>query len=373
MDTAQPVDPQGFTLSAWERELAELGAPRYRAEQVFSWLHARRATGYAAMTNLPRQLREQLARRLPWRAAAVAGTARSRDGAVKYLFRAEDGAAFEAVFLPAARGASLCVSVQAGCSFACAFCATGRSGFQRNLRAGEILQQVYTLAEAHGLSSYRVLLMGMGEPLANLDATVRALQILRHPRGQALAPRRLTVSTVGLRGRIARLAREVPGVELALSLHFTTQEQRQRYLPAARRFPLPDLFAELSRAESFSKVTLEYLLLAGVNDTAEDAAALAALAHGVVPRARKVEPPARLRSRFRALVTYHVNLIKLNPAAGSPFLPTPYAQAESFQNYLKTAGITATYRRSVGSDIAAACGMLAGQAASAAVGTGGVR
>ncbi len=358
MERASDNDPLSFTLENWQREIAPFGEAGYRARQLYSWFHSRRVLDYGRMTNLPGPLRQSLEQQFPLRLAKATHKARSRDGAVKYLLCAADGARFEAVFLPSRSGASLCVSTQAGCSFHCSFCATGTLGLTRNLTAGEILHQVYYLANEHNLSSYRVLLMGMGEPLANTQQVLKALKRLVHPDGQACSPRRITVSTVGLRGRISQLARELPGVALALSLHFTDDSQRQRHMPAAKPFPLGDLFDELITSEGLGKVTLEYVLLEGVNDTREDAAALATLAYSVVPRQRKAVPPSRLRSRFRGFNTYHVNLIEYNPSPGAEFQPTPYAKAESLQNYLKAAGVNATYRRSRGRDVAAACGML---------------
>lgn len=351
-------EPLSFSPEDWQREIAPFDQEGYRVQQLYSWLHSRRVLDYGRMTNLPRQLRQILERQFPLKLTDSTHRAKGSDGAAKHLFCAADAARYEAVFLPSRSGASLCVSTQAGCSFNCSFCATGALGLTRNLTAGEILHQVYYLANDHKLASYRVLLMGMGEPLANFQQVLRALKHLVHPEGQACSPRRITVSTVGIRGRISLLAREAPGVELALSLHFTEDGQRQRHIPAARPFPLVDLFDELITSNGLGKVTLEYVLLDGVNDSQEDAAALATLAYGVVPRQRKTVPPSRLRNRFRGFNAYHVNLIEYNPSPGLKFLPTPYPKAESFQNYLKASGVNATYRRSRGSDIAAACGML---------------
>jgi 23S rRNA (adenine2503-C2)-methyltransferase len=351
-------DPLSFSLEDWQREIAPFGKESYRVQQLYSWLHSQRVLDYERMTNLPGPLRQILERQFPLKLADSTHRAKSSDGAVKYLFRATDGARYEAVFLPSRSGASLCISTQVGCSFHCSFCATGTLGLTRNLTASEILHQVYYLANDHKLSSYRVLLMGMGESLANIQHVLKALKHLVHPAGQACSPRRITISTVGIRGRVSQLARETPGVELALSLHFTEDDQRQHHMPAAKRFPLGDLFDELITSDGLGKVTLEYLLLEGVNDTQEDATALATLAYGVVPRQRKVVPPSRLRSRFRGFNAYHVNLIEYNPSPGLEFLPTPYTKAESFQNCLKASGVNATYRRSRGRDVAAACGML---------------
>lgn len=358
MEQAGDYDPLSFTLEDWRREIVPLTQESYRAQQLYSWLHSHRVLDYSQMTNLSAPLRQALKQQFPIKLADTTHRARSRDGAVKYLFRATDDASFEAVFLPSRSGASLCISTQAGCGFRCNFCATGTLGLTRNLTAGEILHQVYYLGNEHKLPSYRVLLMGMGEPLANFQQVLRALKHLVHPEGQACSPRRITISTVGVRGRIAKLAREIPSLELALSLHFADDRQRQHHIPAAKRFPLDDLLGELITSEGLGKVTLEYVLLDGVNDSQEDATALATLAYGVVPRQRITASPSRLRSRFRGFSAFHVNLIEYNPSPGPEFLPTPYKKVESFQNYLKASGVNATYRRSRGRDIAAACGML---------------
>jgi 23S rRNA (adenine2503-C2)-methyltransferase len=356
-------DPLGLSLEGWEKELAELRQPAYRAKQVYSWLHSRHALDYAKMSNLPRELRHALSERQPIRLAAVACREKSRDGSVKYSFRANDGAVFESVYLPSRHGSSLCVSAQAGCSFRCKFCATGKLGLTRNLTCGEMLQQVYHLANEHLLSSFRILLMGMGEALANLPEVVCALRHLQHADGMAFSPSRITVSTIGMRGRIARLAKELPGVELALSLHFTSDAERARHMPAAEKLPIAEILEEIADAESLGRVTLEYVLLEGVNDSLTDAAALVFIAHGVMPRKRERPPGVRLRQQFRGIPAWHVNLIEYNPVPGAPYKPSPQPAAETFLDYLKAAGINATYRRSAGRDISAACGMLAGKSA----------
>lgn len=341
--------------------MAALKQPEFRAKQVYSWLHARRTLDYEKMLNLPRELRHKLAELAPIRIAEVCQRQKSRDGSVKYSFRAADGAIFESVYLPSRHGSSLCISAQAGCAFRCKFCATGALAFKRNLTAGEMLQQVYHLANEHLLTSFRVLLMGMGEPLANLPEAVCALRHLQHADGQAFSPSRITVSTVGMRGRIARLARDLPGVELALSLHFTSDAARARHMPAAEKFSIGEIIDELTQAKALGRVTLEYVLLNGVNDSLEDTAALVAIAHGVVPRKRETPPAVRLRQQYRGIPAWHVNLIEYNQVPGAPYRATPQETAEEFLAYLKAAGINATLRRSSGRDIAAACGMLAGK------------
>lgn len=355
-------EPLAFSLHQWEDIVASLGQPSYRAGQLFTWLHARRAVEYAVMTDSPVPLREQLAKKFPLRVPHVEASRAAADGTVKYLFTAEDGAEFEAVYLPGRRSASLCISVQAGCGFRCTFCATGRLGLTRHLSAGEMLLQVYHLVREHNLASFRVLLMGMGEPLLNLPAAVRAIHQLQHSLGAALSPRRITVSTVGVRGRLKELARLTPGIGLGISLHFTRDAQRRRFMPVAARFSLAQLIREVqAAAPSFSKVSLEYLLLAEVNDGVSDARRLGYLAYGrLPPQGEHLGNPTELAARFRGQRHFHVNLIEYNPIAGIDLMPTPREQAERFQNYLKATGVVATYRRSRGAELSAACGMLLG-------------
>jgi len=348
-----------LTFPEWEQTLTQWGQPAYRARQVYHWLHAKHAFSFEEMTDLPRPLRAELAAHSHLPAAKMAEKAKSADGSVKYLFMAPDGSPFEAVRLRGRGGDSICVSTQSGCSFRCRFCATGSMGFNRNLAAGEILHQIYFVARRHELASFRVLLMGMGEPLANLGEVAAALRQLQHPDGMAFSPRRITVSSIGRKGKIRALGQALPGVGFALSLHFTDDATRRKYMPATRGFPLAELLEELVLAEGLGKVTLEYVLLAGVNDTREDAAALASIAHGAYPRERKYEPPSRVRQRFRERTAYHVNLIEYNPVAGVPLRPSREQDTLAVQGYLKAAGVNATLRRSRGADVAAACGMLA--------------
>jgi len=357
-----PLEPLAFSLHRWEEIADSLGEPSYRARQLFAWLHARRAASYDAMTDLPETLRERLAKQFPLRLPQVKVSPPAADGAIKYLFIAGDGAEFEAVYLPSGRSASLCISVQAGCSLRCRFCATGRLGLTRNLTAGEMLFQTYHLAREHALSSFRVLLMGMGEPLLNLPAVGEAIHRLRHPTGAALSPRRITLSTVGVRGKLKELARLAPGIGLAISLHFTQDADRRRFMPAAARLSLAHLMEEVqASAADFAKVSLEYLLLDGVNDGLSDARRLIHLAHGgMPPKDAGRASPQELARRFRRRKRFHINLIEYNPVPGIDLAPTPWERAERFQNFLKGAGVVATYRRSRGAEVNAACGMLAG-------------
>jgi 23S rRNA (adenine2503-C2)-methyltransferase len=322
---------------ALRERFAAQGIAPYRADQLAAWLYARGVEDFAAMTDLSRELRERLAQQWEARALEVDSLQRSRDGTLKAALRARDGALVEAVLIPEAERTTLCVSTQVGCPLACSFCATGALGFTRNLRAGEIVDQVCRMREL--LEPERritnVVFMGMGEPLLNLPAVIEAARVLVHPKAFAMAPRRVTVSTVGVVPRIEGLLRAVP-VNLAVSLHATTDEVRDRLVPLNRRFPLSALLGELRRLQR--PVFFEYTLIAGVNDSPEDARRLAPLLRGI---------PAKL------------NLIPMNPHPDSPQRAPSAARVDRFFREVSASGLRATLRRSRGPDIQAACGQLA--------------
>jgi 23S rRNA (adenine2503-C2)-methyltransferase len=330
-----------MTPGALRPWLAERGYPSYRATQILSWVYRRRATGFAAMSNLPPALRDELAAdfALPLLTPAVVG--RSTDGTRKLLFRLDEHAAIESVLIPDPPRLTLCISSQAGCGMACAFCATARLGLLRNLSAAEIAGQVLA-AQAQLRTDERVtnvVFMGMGEPLANYAALVQAIDMLSADWGVGLSTRRITVSTVGLVPAMQRLIGDT-GVNLAVSLSGTTDEQRARLMPINRRYPLATLMA-MCRSLPIPqrrRITFEYVMLAGVNDAAEDAARLARLLHGI-------------RSK--------VNLIPFNPFPGAGFAGSPEPVMRRFQEHLLASGLNATIRRSRGRDIQAACGQLA--------------
>jgi 23S rRNA (adenine2503-C2)-methyltransferase len=327
-----------------ERFAAE-GLPAWRADQVASWLYGRGVEDPRAMTDLPAELRETLAARFATRALEVASVERSRDGTVKTALAAWDGAVLETVAIPEDERTTLCVSTQVGCPLACSFCATGTLGLVRNLSAAEIVDQLCRMREL--LPERRitnVVFMGMGEPLLNLDAVVEAIRTLQHPKGFAMAPRRVTVSTSGVVTRIADLLEAVP-VNLAVSLHATTDAVRDVLVPLNKRFPLAVLLDALKKIPQLSRrhpVFVEYTLMEGVNDSVEDARRLVALLRGL---------PAK------------VNLIPMNPHADAPYRPPSAEAASRFMGELVRGGLVATLRRSRGADIDAACGQLAARGA----------
>jgi 23S rRNA (adenine2503-C2)-methyltransferase len=345
-------DIQDLSRTEMEAWCAAAGEPRFRASQILAWVHRKDAGSFDAMSSLSRALRAKLAAEFTLDRLAPAFVATAADGTRKLLFHlpAEEGgraASIESVLIPQferADGArdrlTLCISSQAGCGMGCAFCATARMGLVRNLRPGEIVGQVRAgrpVAAPRAITN--IVLMGMGEPLANYDAVRTALEILTAEWGQAISPRRITVSTVGLAPMIPQLIAETR-VNLAVSLTATTDAQRARLMPVNRRYPL----AELLRAcrelplPRRKRITFEYVMLAGENDADVDARRLVSLLHG-------------LRAK--------INLIPFNPFPGAGFTPSPRERIDRFQAILRAHGINATIRESRGRDIQAACGQLA--------------
>ncbi|MGH7359643.1 MAG: 23S rRNA (adenine(2503)-C(2))-methyltransferase RlmN, partial [Candidatus Rokuibacteriota bacterium] len=296
----------------------------------------------AAMTDLPRHLRERLPAVAVVAPPAVVGRHVSRDGSVKLELGLADGRRVQSVVIPDGDRLTLCLSTQVGCGFGCAFCLTGTMGLERNLTAGEIVGQAWAARAslAAGARLTHVVFMGMGEPLANYAATVKALRVLIAPLGFGFSPRRITVSTVGLVKGLEKLARENLRVNLAVSLHAPTDETRSRLMPVNRGWGLDDLLAACRRfpLPVRQRMTFEYTLLDGVNDSPEDARRLA----------RRLEG---LRAK--------VNLIPFNEWSGSTFRRPSPERIRGFQRVLLDAGLTATIRWSKGEDVGAACGQLA--------------
>jgi 23S rRNA (adenine2503-C2)-methyltransferase len=349
-----PRDIQDLTQADLEAWCVEQGEAPYRARQVLTWVHRRGVTRFEEMANLPKLVRARLAEAFKAGRMEPATVAESADGTRKLLFQLATEplatgrpAAIESVLIPQVErpdGArdrlTLCISSQAGCGMGCGFCATAVMGLARNLRPSEIVGQVraaQALAAPEHLTN--VVLMGMGEPLANYDAVVTAIEILTAEWGYAISPRRITVSTVGLAPEIPRFIAETR-VNLAVSLHAPTDRQRERLVPINRRYPLAALLAacrEVPLARR-KRITFEYVMLAGENDADADARALVRLLHG-------------LRAK--------VNLIPWNPFPGAAFTPSPRARVLRFQALLRQHGLSTTVRESRGQDIQAACGQLA--------------
>lgn len=335
-------DLRDFTLPELTELIRDFGEPPYRARQIFRWLWRDRIEDFGEMTDLPRSCREALAERARLGPMAVARVQDSEDGTRKLLIRLSDGEEIEAVLIPEARRLTACISSQVGCAMGCRFCLTASMGLHRNLRPSEIAGQVLALTSTlvPGRRITHIVLMGMGEPLANYAATEKALQILTAKAGLGFSPRRITVSTVGLVPGIRRLARSGLGMNLAVSLSATTDELRNRLIPVNVRYPLGEL---LQACREFPlpprrRMTFEYVLMGDVNDSGEDARRLVKLLKGIQCK---------------------VNLIPLNEAPGLPFHRPSRSRVEGFQKILERAGCVATIRESRGRDISAACGMLA--------------
>jgi 23S rRNA (adenine2503-C2)-methyltransferase len=330
------------SIDSLRERFAAAGIEPYRAEQVAGWLYRRGVDDPREMTDVGRALGERLAAEWETRALEVEEVRHSRDGTCKAALRAHDGSRIEAVVIPEEARTTLCVSTQVGCPLACSFCATGALGFGRNLGVAEIIDQVCQMQRLVGEERRitNVVFMGMGEPLLNLPAVVESVRLLLHPKAFGLAPRRVTVSTVGVVPQIEPLLRAVP-VNLAVSLHATTDAVRERLVPLNRRFPLDVLLGELRRLDQVTArrpVFFEYTLIEGVNDAPEDAERLVRLLHGI---------PSK------------VNLIPMNPHPDAPFRPPADAVIDRFLRELARRGMRVTLRRSRGPDIDAACGQLA--------------
>ena len=338
----QVPDLRDFTLKELTQWMTSLDEPAYRARQIFHWLWKRPVEDFRQMTDLPIACRAVLEAQARIGAVAVVAVQSSADGTRKLLLRLLDGEQIEAVLIPEARRLTACISTQAGCAMECGFCLTATMGLHRNLRPGEIAGQLVALGStlAPGERITHVVLMGMGEPLANVTATEKALQILVAKDGLGFAPRRITLSTVGLVPGIRRLAQSGLGVNLAVSLTATTDEVRDRLVPINRHYPLREL---LQACRDFPlpprrHITFEYVLMADVNDHVEDARRLVTLLKGIRCK---------------------VNLIPLNEAPDIPFRRPARQRVAAFQKVLERAGYIATIRESRGQDISAACGMLA--------------
>jgi 23S rRNA (adenine2503-C2)-methyltransferase len=334
-------DLAGLEAHDLEEVLIGLGAPRFHARQIFQWIHKRGVIEFELMSDLPRELRARIADEFSILTPAVLRKERSTDGTTKFLLRLADGKQIESVFIPDTPSQTFCISTQVGCAMRCAFCLTGRMGIDRNLTAGEIAGQVRVLARELGMleTRFNIVLMGMGEPLHNYDATMKALRILADEHGFAVSPRRITLSTVGVLPALEKLATESIMPNLAISLHSTTEDQRDMLVPINRKYGLEELLDACRRfpVKRRERITFEYVMLSGVNDTPEDARRLVRLLHGIRGK---------------------VNLLPLNEAAGIPFERPSDARVNAFARILSEHGVTVSVRKSRGRDIRAACGQL---------------
>ncbi len=350
---AMTVNLLDFDLEGLAAFCQRLGEKRFRATQLFRWIHQRGAHDFGQMTDLAKGLREKLAGQAEIRGLTVLSQHMSSDGTIKWLFDVGDGNAVEAVFIPEDDRGTLCVSSQAGCAVGCRFCSTGHQGFSRNLSTAEMVGQLW-FAE-HFLRGHlkrtdriisNVVMMGMGEPLQNYDQLLPALRVMLDDHAYGLSRRRLTVSTSGVVPMMDRLAQDCP-VALAVSLHAPHDALRDNLVPLNRKYPLAELLASCKRYLAHAPrdfVTFEYCMLDGVNDRPEHARQLIELVNSY--------SDGRTWCKF--------NLIPFNPFAASGLLRSPPQRVVTFAKILSDAGIVTTVRKTRGDDIAAACGQLAG-------------
>ena len=320
--------------------LKELGQPPYRARQVFGWLHQKLATDFSQMANVPKSLQRQLQERFSLAALKPVEVKESSiDQTRKYLFRLEDGNVIESVWMKYRHGNSVCVSSQVGCRMGCKFCASTLDGLERNLTAAEMLEQVYRIQALTGERVSHVVLMGSGEPFDNYGPVVRFIRLLTDERGLNISQRNITLSTCGIVPGIRRFAGEGLAVTLALSLHATTDQVRKALMPIANRYPLPEVLEACKEYFSVTgrRVTFEYSLIRGVNDSPQEAASLSRLLGGLHG---------------------HVNLIPVNPVRERDFARSHRKSIEDIKKILEKNKIPATIRREMGQDIQGACGQL---------------
>ena len=337
------TDLKGMTLPELEEFLARWGKERYRARQLFRWIYQRHAEDFAAMTDLSKELRGILASSCRISGFPAERVETAADGTEKYLFRLEDGEAVESVLIPDEGRRTLCISSQVGCPLLCGFCATGTAGFRRNMTSAEIVQQACFAAErlaARGERLSNVVFMGMGEPLLNVPEVSRTIGILLSQFGFGISGKRVTVSTAGIVPEMLPLALVYP-VSFAVSINAARDDLRSLLMPVNRKYPLKEVVAAMRRIplQSGRKVTAEYVLLAGVNDSTEDALALSRLFRGA-------------RIKF--------NLIPFNAHEASPYRAPAADAVDRFRNVLVAEGVQTIRRERRGADIRAACGQLRG-------------
>jgi len=338
----------GLTRSELQGFFSELGEKPFRVSQVMKWIYQFGVSDFDAMSNLSKALREKLTQTAEIRPPEIVSEHRSQDGTIKWVLRVDNLNCIESVFIPEAERATLCVSSQVGCALECRFCSTAQQGFNRNLSVAEIIGQIWIANRALGCEPREdrmisnVVLMGMGEPLLNFDNVVKAMNLMLDDEAYGLSKRRVTLSTSGVIPALDRL-KEVSDVSLAVSLHAPNDELRNELVPLNRKYPIKDLLAACKRYlgnEARRKITFEYVMLAGVNDSDEHAHQLARLLKGV---------PSK------------VNLIPFNPFPNTPYQCSSQQRIDAFRDILYKYGLTTITRKTRGNDIDAACGQLAGQ------------
>lgn len=338
--TEEKKDIKSMTGEELAAEIANLGEKPFRAAQLYDWMHGKQARSFAEMTNLSKEFRRVLEEHFSYTSLTPVDMQESRiDGTKKFLFGLADGNVVESVWMKYKHGNSVCISSQVGCRMGCRFCASTLDGLERNLLPSEMLDQIYAITRLTGERVSNVVVMGTGEPFDNYENLLRFLRLLTDEKGLHISQRNITVSTCGLVPYIYRLAEERLQITLALSLHATTDEKRRRLMPIANRYSIDELMRAC--ADYFSKtgrrITFEYSLVGGVNDTDENAAELSALA---------------------GPLHCHVNLIPVNPIKERDFVQSEAERIIAFKNKLEKNRINVTIRREMGRDIDGACGQL---------------
>ncbi len=328
-----------LTLPKLKQMLADAGQPGYRAGQIYGWLHQHRVTEFSQMTNLPKTMIAWLEQNYTIDALTIARKQVSKDGTVKYLFRLADGNCVESVLMFYEYGASICISTQVGCRMGCRFCASTQAGRVRNLTAGEIAAEIYTAQADISQRISHIVLMGIGEPLDNYDNVLDFLRIITSQEGLCIGMRNISLSTCGLVPAIDKLAAENLQLTLSVSLHAPNDALRSSMMPVNDSYPVATLLAACRRYQKQTgrRISFEYSMVKGVNDSAKEADELAALLKGMGA---------------------HINLIPINPVDGSPYTATDARNVQRFQKLLTERGLNATIRRRLGTDISAACGQL---------------
>ena len=334
------MDIKSMTLPELQEEMAAIGEKSFRAKQLYEWIHVRQARSFDEMTNLSVALRERCRERYDLTTLQVVRMQESKlDGTRKYLFELKDGNLVESVFMRYKHGNSVCISSQVGCKMGCRFCASTLDGWERNLTPAEMLDQIYAITQDTKERVSNVVVMGTGEPLDNYDNLLRFISLLTDENGLHISQRNVTVSTCGLVPEIYKLAQEKLQITLALSLHATTDEKRRKLMPIANQYSIAELMEACQNyfEQTGRRLTFEYSLVGGVNDTPEDARELCAL----------VKP-----------LNCHVNLIQVNPIRERDYVQSETKAIQAFKGKLERSGIQVTVRREMGRDIDGACGQL---------------
>ncbi|MBO7481372.1 MAG: 23S rRNA (adenine(2503)-C(2))-methyltransferase RlmN [Bacteroidales bacterium] len=337
-------DIRSLSLSELESFIVDAGEKKFRSSQIFEWIWKKGVQSFDEMTNIPKPLRDKLSEKFGFGNVVCVYSVASADGTRKFLFETVDGCRFEGVLIPSADRVTACISTQVGCQMGCAFCATGKLGFKRNLTSGEIFHQVFLLNrlsdESFGSPLSNIVIMGMGEPLMNYENTLAAINMICSPQSMGMSPQRITMSTCGIAPQIKRLADDGIRFNLSISLHSAINAKRDEIMPINRKYNLSELSDAIRyfHAKTGSRITYEYLMLGGVNDSLDDARAL---------------------TEFTKVSPCKINIIEYNPHPNDTFQRTNSVALEKFIGHIESCNIVVTIRKSKGMDIAAACGQLA--------------